>query len=229
MRTIGILGELGPEATSQIYLSIVRKMLKATGSLPRIIIWNVPISQMKDQCLISCSEASDSIVERYLEEGLERLTAGGAEFAIIPCNSAHGSLPQSTPIPILSILDACVAACNRAKVQKIVVLASNTTSKLNLYRRPLESGGIKVIDLLPTEQDFVVACILESLEEVTDSLKVRFKQFVQRVYIKTGVDSFILGCTELPLLIKQGDLKGINLFDTLEILANASCVEASCV
>ena len=89
MKTVGIIGGLGPETTSEFYLEIIFSCYQKNKiSRPPIIIWNVPLEYKIEEDLITKATGEERYIP-YLIDATKRLESGGADFLVMPCNSLH--------------------------------------------------------------------------------------------------------------------------------------------
>lgn len=108
MKTIGIIGGLGPETTSEFYLDLVFSCAKKDKTArPGIIISSVPLPYQIEEDLILRSEGMERYIP-FLTAEAQRLEKAGADFLVMPCNSLHVFIKQirdSVNIPVLSIVE----------------------------------------------------------------------------------------------------------------------------
>ncbi len=229
-RTVGILGGMGPAATVDLFHRIVQATPahRDQDHLP-ILIVNDPSVPDRSQAIL---HGGPDPVPRMVE-GLQRLARMGADFAVIPCNTAHHYLPQlraAVAIPILDMIQETVAALARAhpQVRQVGILATQGTLSVGLYQQALEAAGR--VPLVPEP-----AAIRELMEAiygpegikargVTPPARARL-QAVGRALQARGAQALILGCTEIPLALGPGDLP-VPLIASNQALAEAAVREA---
>ena len=106
MKTLGVIGGLGPETTAEFYLELVFGAYKKyKEDRPPILIWNIPLKYQIEEDLLTRATGEERYIP-YLIEAVRRLEAGGAELLVIPCNSVHvfiGEVRQSAHVPVLSL------------------------------------------------------------------------------------------------------------------------------
>jgi aspartate racemase len=220
--TIGILGGMGPEATSDLYMRIVRILQKEFHArydrdYPPILVFSVPIPDLVEEV------ENETLISSYLIEAAKALELSGADFISIPCNTAHyflGAIRSSVKIPVLSMVEITATELFK-KQRKVGLLATETTIRLRIYQNEFERVGIELI--LPNESHRknltqIILNTMAGLTEKTD--KVKLREIVENLKSR-GAESVILACTELPL-IAEFDY-GIEVVDPTEILAR-SCV-----
>ncbi|TAL56934.1 MAG: aspartate racemase, partial [Nanoarchaeota archaeon] len=106
MKTVGIIGGLGPETTSEFYLEIIFGCFSKNREVrPPILIWNVPLLYQIERDLLMKSEGEERYIP-YLQDAARKLEKAGADFLVMPCNSLHifiDEIRNSVSIPVLSI------------------------------------------------------------------------------------------------------------------------------
>ena len=216
-KTIGILGGMGPEATADLYLRIIRLFQKEYAAVydsdfPEIIILNLPIPDVVE----NSNEQAE--VKEMLVKGLRKLEKAGADFVAIPCNTVTyyiKEMQSAVSIPIINILQETANAIMKSGIRKVGLLGTETTIKSKIYDNVLKD--FQILTLGKPEQietTKIIMNILAGKKNLED--KKKLLDFVQKLKYM-GAEKVILGCTELPLLIKEND----EVFDTLEILAKS--------
>ena len=145
MKTVGIIGGLGPETTSKFYLEVVSGCQKInTDNRPPILIQSVPIAYSLER-----EEILEGICRKETSQMLigaaDNLVKGGADFIVMPCNSLHvfiDELRKSVDVPIMSIIEVVVKFLVERKISRIGLLSTLVTRKSKLYEIPLMKNGI---------------------------------------------------------------------------------------
>lgn len=89
MKTVGIIGGLGPETTSEFYLEIIFSSYKKNKlTRPPVLVWNVPLPYKIEEDLITKAEGEERYIP-FLIDAAHRLEKGGVDFLVMPCNSLH--------------------------------------------------------------------------------------------------------------------------------------------
>ncbi len=219
-KTIGILGGMGPEATAELYLRIIRIFQQQFGAkydddFPEIIIVNLPIPDVVE--IIDNME-----VEQMLIAGVKKLENAGADFIAIPCNTINyffSQMQNAVRIPILNLLQKTAAEVIENKFQKIGILATEMTIQTNIYGAVLKEVQLLVPEI--KKQKAITNIIMNILAGNKYQADIDFLQELIARFKNIGCEKIILGCTELPLLIKNADA-----IDTIDILAKAIVKEA---
>jgi|SRR3989344_2056477 len=222
-KTIGILGGMGPEATADLYLRIIQLFQQRYDAMydsdfPEIIIVNLPIPDVVQ------NENEQNLVKEMLIEGVKKLEKAGADFVAIPCNTVTyyiKEMQSAVSIPIINILQETTNAIIKSGIEKVGLLGTETTIKNRIYDDVLRDFQILTLEKPEQiETTKIIMNILAGRKNPEDREKLL--EFVQKLK-KKGAKKVILGCTELPLVVKSND----DVFDTLEILAKSAVERAT--
>jgi len=229
-KTIGILGGMGPEATTYIFELII-KNTRASKDQEHIqfIIYSNP----------KVPPRTDAILKRgpsplpFLLEGVKILRQAGADFIIMPCVTAHYYYPEimkKEKIPFLNLLDVTLSYTrkNLPDLKKIGLISSTGTLKSRLFHDAFSKEGIEITDPNDKEQKDVMEAIFGKEGIKAGFTSGRPKKIIQGVaakLIQQGAKAVIAGCTEVPLVLKEEDLP-VPLIEPLKIIALASIIEA---
>jgi len=220
-KIIGVLGGMGPESTANFYHELIIQCQKQYGAkydedYPEIFIYNLPIPDVVEG--LKTPERTLQV----LVKGAKKLESIGVDFIVMPCNTAHyfyGGMKKEISIPFLSITEETAKKVKARKYSKVGLLATATTINCGNYSK--EFGRFKIDLIVPKEQDKVTRVILNILAgKKLDKDKEGLKQIIEKLKSK-GAESIILGCTDIPILLKQKDVD-INVIDTVEVLAEAA-------
>ena len=224
MKTIGIIGGLGPEATVDYYTSIINSFKNEKGDLlyPEVIIYSVNMSEfiglMKEK---RYDEAVDKVVEKA-----ESLHRAGAEFLAITANTPHmlfDRISARSPLPLISIVEETGSECLKRGFRKTGLMGTGFTMNATFYQDVFRRSGIEVI--LPDEADKqVINQKLFSEIELgifRDDTRQLLVSIIEKMINSDRIDSMILGCTELPLILTEPNYAGIPMLNTTKIHVNA--------
>ena len=214
MKSIGILGGMGPEATAELYTRIIQTF-QAKGSVydeefPVIYIYNLPVPDV--------AEKENDILMKLID-GLDKLRKMDSEILTIPCNTATCLIEKYGNFSdFISIVKETVKKVNEYEYRKIGLLGTRLTLKTGVYQSLLKKEGIDFI--LPTEKEReeitkIILNILAGKKLPADKLVL---EKITIGMIENGAESVILGCTELPLLFKNSNIRTI---DTIQVLTEA--------
>ncbi|KAJ5126671.1 hypothetical protein N7448_007450 [Penicillium atrosanguineum] len=159
-----------------------------------------------------------------LSDSVNSTAKAGADFAIIPSNTPHVVFPETLAksiIPVLSILEVTADHCVRQGYKRVGILGTSSTVRRRLYDEPLDRRGISTVYVPDAEQDLVHDVIQNELikgiftDQTRDDLVLVAKQLAPHC------DAIVLGCTELPLILNEGNCQ-IKVVDTTRILSHAA-------
>ena len=226
MKTVGIIGGLGPETTSEFYLDIVFSCYKKTKKArPGIIIASVPLPYKIEEELITENVGAERYIPFLVAEA-ERLEKSGADFIVMPCNSLHVFIEEirnTVKVPVLSIIEETVKFLKKNNFNKVGIVSTSATIENKLYETAFEKEGIKYA----TPDDFQQAKMGKFIHNlVIGQQKNRDREDLIQIinsFEKKDVDCVALACTDLQLLIpKHPTLK---IFDTMKVFADATVEE----
>lgn len=224
-KTIGILGGLGPVATAYFFERLleyaqIRHQAVEPREYPHVIINSVPFLEISE---IGVEGDEKRLLEKMKKEA-KRLKHAGAELIAIPCNSVNAfvsELTEDTKVEIVDIIDEVIKKVKNDGAQYVAVLNSRYTYRSRLYYQALERCNIEYFH--PDEKmiDSTAAMIRDVMGGRSRS-KSRAKLLSKIDGLKkSNIDSVILGCTELPVALKQEDVE-MRLYDSVKILAEAT-------
>lgn len=223
-KIIGVLGGMGPESTAIFYYDLIKQCQKQYGAkqdedYPEIFIYNLPIPNIVEG-LRKPKETLNMLVS-----GAKKIDSIGVDFMVMPCNTAHYFYPEmekSIKIPFICIFLASAKKIKKTGYKKIGFLATETTIKYKSYDRDFEKNGIELVLPEQADQERLTNIILNILAgKKLDTDKNQLKQIIKNLKEK-GAEAILLACTDLPILLKKDDID-IEVFDTVEILAEATC------
>jgi aspartate racemase len=229
-KTIGVLGGMGPEATAAFFLRIIRATeVRRDQDHFRVLIDSNP--KIPDRTAAIRGEGESPLP--MLIEGARGLRKAGADFIAIPCVTAHcflAPLRKKVRIPVLDIVAEVVGHVRRMKnVRRIGIVATSGTVDAGLFQKAFAAAGIEV--LLPdsrTQKSKVMAAIYgrKGVKAAGPSEASRaLAAEAARTLIDRGAQAILAGCTEIPLILKDGNLS-VPVVDSLDVLARAAVREA---
>jgi len=224
MKTIGLIGGMSWESTAEYY-HIINEAVKGKlgGShSAKIVMYSVDFEEVR-KCHLeeNWSEATNLMID-----AARKVERGGADFVLICTNTMHKMAEEvqaNINIPLLHIVDATAKKIIPFGFKKLGLLGSTFTMEEDFYKgRLAEKYGLSVV--IPDEADRQVIDNLIfnelCLGEIKDSSREQLKLIMKNL-ADNGAQGIILGCTELPLLVKQEDCP-VPLFDTTTIHAEAA-------
>jgi aspartate racemase len=222
MKTIGLIGGTGWVSTHEYYKIINEKVNEKRGGLqfPRIILFSINYGE-----IYACNQKNDREgVYQIIKKGADTLQHAGVDFLALCANTIHftyDKLSKEISLPFIHIADATGKAIQQKRLNKVGLLGTQETMEMDFYKQRLAKMGIEVITPTKPDRAFIHTSIMEELlkENFLPETKAGFISVMDN--LKTsGAEGIILGCTEIPLLIKQDDFD-LPLFSTLEIHATA--------
>jgi len=174
----------------------------------------------------ACNRKNDREgVFRLILDASERIVASGAECLVICANTLHqfaDEFDKRLDIPLIHIATETAREIRKHSLNKVGLLGTRQTMEMDFYRRKLEENGIEVIVPETDDRSFIQHVIDNEIMKglLLKESQARFLQIIGKLKLQ-GARGIVLGCTEIPLLIKQGDSE-LPLFDTLEIHALAA-------
>ena len=228
MKTLGIIGGLGPESTIDYYERIIALYRERTrdGSYPRFFIISVDLKRGLD-----FMEAGDLAgMAAYLLDGIVRLTDAGADFALISANTPHivfDEVASKSPIPLISIVEATCAAAKALGLTQLALLGTRYTMQATFYPKVFSREGIQLLVPEPNDQDYIHDKYMNELVpgKFLAETRAGLLAIVDRMKAKSDIDGVILAGTELPLILSEPDRNGIPFLNTTKIHVKAAVTE----
>ncbi|GGF02891.1 aspartate racemase [Aliidongia dinghuensis] len=227
---MGVLGGMGPAATADFLAKLVAATPAASDQehLP-VIARSIPAIPDRSRAIL-CDGPSPLPA---LKAGLAQLRAAGCTLAVMPCNTAHHWFePLAREMPMLHIVDAVADALRRFGVTAgpVGLLATSGTIAAGIYQNRLAyqdrrtGTGFEILVPTPDEQTRLVEASIRAIKagHWTDA-QAALEQAVARLR-ESGVQATVLGCTELPLVLRP-EAADHPLVDSTAALAEA-CVAA---
>lgn len=221
MKTIGLIGGVSWESSIEYYRILNETVKEKLGGLhsAKCLMYSVEFQDVAD-----LMNADDwDAVSAYMQETASILKAGGADFLIIcsnTLNSTASEIEKNIGIPVHSIADAAAQKIQDMGLKKVGLLGTKYAMEGDYYRNTLRNKyGIEPIIPEENEREIINNIIFGELclGIIKQSSKKIFMDIITRLQSK-GAEGIVLGCTEIPLLIKQADVS-IPVFDTMTIHA----------
>jgi aspartate racemase len=224
VKTIGLIGGMSWESSLEYYRIINESVKTRLGGLhsAKCILFSVDFAEIEAlQHQAQWQEAA-----RVLCEVANNLRNGGADFLVLCTNTMHkvfDDIQAQAGIPILHIADATGQKIRQAGLRKIGLLGTRFTMEEDFYKHRLSQNyGLEVLIPTAPQREIVHQVIYEEL--VVGKIRKESKdQYIEIIHdlIRAGVEGVILGCTEIGLLVHDGDCQ-VPLFDTTRIHAEAA-------
>lgn len=203
MKTIGIIGGMGPAATIDLYKKIVDNTpAEKDQEHIHVIIDSYPqIEDRTEYILYGGKNPAPRLIE-----SAKRLEAAGADALIMPCNTAHyfaKDIENIVNIPLIHIVKCSAEAVknNYPKTKKIGLIATKGTIKAKIYNNILKDYGFETLTLPEKIENNIMDCIYKGVKAgKTEEYSRLFQQCIDEI-ADLGADLLIAGCTEIPLLM----------------------------
>jgi len=223
MKKVGIIGGIGPASTLDYYNGIINGVRAKIndGNYPEIIINSINMTEMLSYV---ADKNWDALVSMLLN-AIKKLAGADAEFAAIASNTPHivfDRIEEQSVLPLISIVDATCKYAQAKNCTKAVVTGTRFTMSSGLYSEAFKRHDITSVVPSEREQAIIHNIIFPKLEDgiVIPEDKLKMMEIVNDLISKHNADALVLGCTELPLMIKEDDL------DTLIINTTQIHIEA---
>jgi aspartate racemase len=224
MKVIGLIGGMSWNSTLEYYRLINELVADALGGFhsARIVLYSLDFAEIeRAQYEARWSEAADTLVTAGTA-----LKQAGADIIVICTNTMHkvaDVVAERSRLPVLNLIDVTGNAVKERGLIKIGLLGTRFIMEEGFYRdRLAKYFDIEVLTPPEEERDVVNRIIYEELchGKIKRTSHRACLQIIEGL-IKQGAEGIILGCTELPLLIRPGDLP-VPLFDTTQLHAEAA-------
>jgi aspartate racemase len=223
MKTIGLIGGTGWVSTLEYYRIINQEINNLLGGLnaARCILYSFNYADINENNLRDDHEANFRLV---LDAAL-KLKNASVDCLVICANTLHQyaeRLTEEVKLPVVHIADAASAEVKRKGLSAIGLLGTKFTMEMDFYTKKLSEAGIRAIIPGKEERLFIHSTIMNELlkENFRPESKKRFLEIINGLE-REGARGIVLGCTEIPLLIKQEDTH-LPVFNTLELHALAA-------
>jgi aspartate racemase len=223
MKTLGLIGGTTWHSTVEYYRAINQQVAARLGGLSSAKLWlhSVNFEELQPPS----DDEGWRRVATYLSDVAERLERAGAECIVICANTPHRiaeDVQARVGIPLLHIADATAAAIADQKIDRVALLGTRQTMEHTFFVSRLASRGIAAI--VPDEADraYIHASILGELGKgiFTPESRARYAGIIDGL-VARGAQGAILGCTEIPLLLREGDCR-VPTFDTMALHVRAA-------
>jgi len=223
MKTIGLIGGTSWESTVIYYNLINRDVQRRLGGFhsAKIVLYSVDFAEFE---ILARTSQWDALALR-LSEAAQAVERAGADMVLLCANTMHhdaGHIAQSVKIPLLHICDCTAARIKAQGLRRVSLLGTAYTMNEDFYKDRLRANGLDAFVPDAADRAVINRVIFEELVlgKVEASSRQAFREIIAR-QVAEGAQGVILGCTELPMLVKPED-SAVPLFDTTEIHALAA-------
>ena len=225
MKTLGMIGGVGPESTIDYYKNIIAlyRERQRDGSYPQFIINSIDLKKGID--FINANNLA-AMAEFLLEE-IVKLPRAGADFGLIAANTPHivfDDIAPKSPIPLISIVEATSDYAKERKMKRLAVFGTRYTMQATFYSKVFSREAIDLIAPEPQDQDYIHEKYFSELVpgNFLPETRAGLLAIMDRMKAKIDLDGVILAGTELPLILRGESHNGIALLDTGKIHCQAA-------
>jgi aspartate racemase len=228
MKTIGMLGGMSWESTLEYYKILNEAVKEKLGGLhsAKILLYSFDFEDIE---ILQHQQRWD-LLEPMLLERAKRLEEAGADMIVLCTNTMHlmaNALEANLSIPLVHIADVTAEKIKEQRIHLVALLGTRFTMEGDFYKKRLEER-YNIRTIIPDEEDrqIIHNVIYNELchGDIKESSRTEFLRIIDILLLR-GAEGVILGCTEIPLLIKQRDVT-VPLFDTTKIHASAAVKRA---
>ena len=228
MKTLGLIGGMSWESTVPYYRTINQTVKEQLGGLhsARLLLYSVDFAQIEKLQHAGDWDAAGAV----LADAARSLKAGGAQLLVICTNTMHkvaDAVEAASGLPLLHIADPTGDAIRAHGFTRIGLLGTRFTMEQDFYRlRLIERHGLEVLVPDADERDIVHRVIYDELCRgvIREESRAQYRR-VMASLVARGAQGIILGCTEIGLLVGEGDAS-VPLFDTTALHARAAALAA---
>lgn len=228
MKTVGIIGGIGPESTIEYYRSFINlyREKRRDGSYPPVVINSIDLGKLL--ALISAGDMPG--VAAYLSAEVEKLARAGAAFALLAANTPHVVFDEvrgKSPIPLLSIVEATCEAAKALKLKRLGLFGTQFTMRGQFYPDVFSREGIELVVPDEGEQAYIHDRYMGELVKgiFLPDTRERLLRIADRMIERARIEGLILGGTELPLILREPAYGGVPFLDTTRIHVQAAVAE----
>ncbi len=224
MKVIGLIGGMSWNSSLEYYRLINEMVSRKLGGLhsARVVLYSLDFEEIERAQQESRWEDAAGI----LAKAAIALEQAGADFLLICTNTMHkvaDAVGKTTGLPILHIVDATGSAIREQGLRNVGLLGTRFVMEEQFYRDRLKKRfDIDLVVPAEDEQATVHRIIYDELcrGKIRDSSRQSCLDIIEKL-IERGAEGIVLGCTELPLLIRPGDVQ-VPVFDTMRLHAEAA-------
>lgn len=223
MKKIGLIGGMSWESTVTYYQIINEAIRDARGGLVSADLLMHSLNFAEVVALQKADRWDDAA--KLLGAAGAGLANAGADCVLICTNTMHlvaDAVAEISAVPLINIVDETAKALKKEGRKRPLLLATRYTMEHGFYTDRMKNQGLDVITPEDEDRGFVHDVIFDELcqGEVKESSRQGYLKIIEKARAE-GVDSVILGCTEIPLLIKQ-DMLDLPCYDSTQIHAEAA-------
>jgi aspartate racemase len=223
MKTIGLVGGLTWHSTIDYYRIMNQQVNERMGgdTAANVVIYSVNFGEIRELT----QGGNWARIAAVISEAARKTEAAGAACLLLGANTMHHiaeEVAAAVSIPLIHIADATSKAITAKNIRTVALLGTRYTMQFDFFRNKLASHGIKTMVPPEAAADIINTSIYEELGKgiLLPETKARYTRIISQL-VQEGAEGVILGCTEIPLLIKQEDCP-VPVFDTTLLHATAA-------
>jgi aspartate racemase len=238
MKTLGMIGGVGPESTIDYYKNIIAmyRERKRDGSYPQFVINSIDLKKGID----FMNANNLAAMADYLVKEIMKLPRAGADFGLIAANTPHivfDDIAPKSPIPLISIVEATCDYAKERKMKRLALFGTRYTMQATFYSKVFSREGIDLVVPESKDQDYIHEKYFAELVPgnflpetragllaIVDRMKAKIDP-PSPGYGAAGLDGVILAGTELPLILRGERHNGVALLDTGKIHCASAVAE----
>jgi aspartate racemase len=223
----GVLGGMGPDATVDFMAKVISLTPadKDQDHVHMLVDHNPTVPNRQAAILADGEDPGPELAAMAV-----RLEAAGADFLVIPCNTAYvftDAVTSATSIPLISIIDVTIATAIKHGATAVGVLATDGCLQAGVYQEALRHAGVEPV--LPSDDE------LKEFMTLIQRIKAGFQggqigrgmAVLAAELVDRGAQAIIAGCTEIPLVLKDSMLN-VPLVSSTDVLAQETVALARC-
>ena len=209
---IGVLGGIGPEATGEYYLKLIKSLqqsglIRNNADFPQIIINSIPAPELVGKTI------SEEQLAPY-RTGLKQLDEFGVDLIVMVCNTIHlyhADLQSVVNTPIINLRKKVNERLIRDGIRKAAVLGTPSAINRGLYH----FDNIEYTNLSGQDIDDLSQVVFRYNNGTSKTSDKSLVKKIAEHKLQQGAQTIILGCTELAIMLKDADIQKINASDVL--------------
>jgi aspartate racemase len=225
VKTLGIVGGIGPESTIEYYRFILDgyRARVTDGTAPHLIIDSVDVNRG-----IAMLDANDLAgLTNYVSESVERLTRAGAEIALIAANTPHlvfENVQKRATIPMISIVQATRDHARALGLKRLGLFGTGFTMRARMFPDAFARAGLELVVPNESEQAFIHGKYINELlkNHFLPESRAAIIEIIERMRKNERIEALVLAGTELPLLLRGAEPEGLPFLDTTLIHVRAA-------
>ena len=228
MKTLGMIGGVGPESTVDYYKNIIAmyRERKPNGHYPQFVINSINLQKGIDFLEVNNLPGMTD----FLLDEIEKLPKAGAEFGIIAANTPHivfDEIAARSPLPLISIVEAACAYAKERGLKRLALFGTRYTMQADFYQKVFKRKGIDLMVPEPKDQDYIHEKYFAELVPgiFLPETRENLLAIVDRMKAKMSIEGVLLAGTELALILRGESHNGIALLDTGKIHCQAAVNE----